>query len=370
MSGDQGEPRYQHIKQQLREMIARGEYEADVPFITQRQICERFGVSMGTAVRALNDLVTEGILVRHRGRGTFVTEASPLVGPINDSRSIALIMHGEGPYQSGLLKAIGAVCSDHNYRLFVSDTSDSAEQEDRALRQALDSAASGVLLYPRQGTGPLSRLTELRQQRIPTVLIDRYLPQFAMDAVLPDHFAVGYQLTQELINRGHQRIGTLWGEYECTSVSDRVSGHVQALRDNGLPVLPDFTTLRPYLTLSERKRKEFLAGWLQGSEPPTVLLCANGYVLAAAANDLLDLGMAIPDDVDLAGMDDAGPFDLLPLTCVAAVLPVTDIGTTAARLLIDQIEGGGELSVPRHQVLPVGIRVRESAKAHLRPITT
>jgi L-alanine-DL-glutamate epimerase-like enolase superfamily enzyme len=52
-----------------------------------------------------------------------------------------------------------------------------------------------------------------------------------------------------------------------------------------------------------------------------VLLCANGYVLAIAAQELVALGVDIPGRVDLAGMDDAGPFDVLPLTAAAVVLP-------------------------------------------------
>ncbi|NYH92432.1 hypothetical protein F4554_005070 [Actinopolymorpha rutila] len=33
------------------------------------------------------------------------------------------------------------------------------------------------------------------------------------------------------------------------------------------------------------------------------------------------LGAEVPGDIDLAGMDDAGPFGILHLTAVAAILP-------------------------------------------------
>ena len=67
-----GEPLYQRVKRELVAAIESGEYPPDVPFVTQRKICERFGVSHATAVRALNDLVTEGYVIRRRGQGTFV----------------------------------------------------------------------------------------------------------------------------------------------------------------------------------------------------------------------------------------------------------------------------------------------------------
>jgi hypothetical protein len=47
--------------------------------------------------------------------------------------------------------------------------------------------------------------------------------------------------------------------------------------------------------------------------------CTNGYALSTAAQDLVALGLEIPGDVDLAGLDYAGPFDVLPLT--AAGIP-------------------------------------------------
>ncbi|WP_419996204.1 LacI family DNA-binding transcriptional regulator [Streptomyces boninensis] len=373
MDQDPSTPAYQRIMQELRAMIARGEYRHDTPFTTQREICDRFEVSMGTAVRALNELVQEGVLVRQRGRGTFVAEAAQRPEPqalprAADDRTIALVMHGEGPHQSETLKGAGAACDELGYRLFVSDTTASPGHEDRALRQALQAGAGGVLLYPRQGPGPLAALGELRRHRVPAVLLDRYLPGFPADLVHPDHYDTGYRLTEELIKRGHRHIATLYGEYDCTSVHERSVGCLQALRDHRIPVRPDLMALRAYLDMDDAERRSFLATMLERPEPPTVLLCANGPVLATAAHDLLALGKRIPDDVDLAGAEDAGPFELLPLAGVAAVPPWREIGARAAEVLIGRIGSEDPYATPRHEVLPVEIRTRESDRAQLRAI--
>jgi DNA-binding LacI/PurR family transcriptional regulator len=367
-----GLPAYQLIKQQLRELIARGEYQPDVPFITQREICEQYGVSMGTAVRALNDLVGEGILVRRRGRGTFVAErrATPAGNGAAPDATIAFIVHGHGPHQSEILKGLGTVASDLGYRVFVSDTSESDAHEERALYQAMEANAAGVVLYPREGDANLAVLSELRRRRIPVVVVDRYLPGFPTDAVLADNFSLGQRLTEELIALGHSRIATLWGEYQCTSVYDRSSGHVQALRERGLAVRPDFTSLRPYVDLPEASRKALLTSLLDAAEPPTALLCANGLVIATAIHDLLDLGVRVPEDIDLAGMDEVGPFELLPLACVAGVLPSYQMGATAMTMLTGRIDSDDPFAAPRHEVLPVEIRTRDASRAHLRPVST
>jgi GntR family transcriptional regulator, arabinose operon transcriptional repressor len=369
---ESGVPLYLQIKRLLREAIARGEYSAGLPFTTQREVCEQFGVSTATAVRVLNELVGEGVLVRKRGRGTFVSESAARPTPASTPRtdSIALIIHGKGPHQSLLLEGIGSVCAEQDYRVFVSDSTPSADHERRAISQALDSGVSGILLYPLQGQPNLAALAEVRRRRVPLVLLDRHLPSFPCDAVLADNFSVGYQLTKELISRGHRRIATLWSEFECTSVYDRLTGHTQALREYDLPIRPDFTALRSYTDLPEEQRKAFLTALFEASDPPSLVLCANGLVLATAAHDLVGLGLCIPDEVDLAGMDNAGPFDLLPLTCIAAVLPSRDMGIVATRMLLERIGSDDPHLTPQHRVLGITLRHRESAQAQLRPFRT
>jgi GntR family transcriptional regulator, arabinose operon transcriptional repressor len=371
-SVEPGAPLYQQIKRHLRESVARGDYDPSVPFTTQRQIRERYGVSTGTAVRVLNELVSEGILVRRQGLGTFVAQPDPR--PKQDSaqedNAVAFIVHGESPHQSAILRGIGTVCNEHRYRVFVSNTSLSSQHEERALRQALESGTRGVILYPRQGRESSAALAELYHQRLPLVLVDRYLPGLPTDAVVADNFTVGYRLTEELIGQGHNRVATLWGETECTSVQERLAGHVQALRERELPIRSDFISLRSYTDLAESRRMAYLSTLLDTREPPTAFLCAHGLVLATVAHDLLHLGLRIPEDIDLAGMDDAGPYDSVPLACVAAVLPSYQMGVQAMQLLLARITADDSHVAPQTRVLPIDIRTRETSKVQLRPIRT
>ncbi|MFI7469156.1 LacI family DNA-binding transcriptional regulator [Nonomuraea sp. NPDC049646] len=367
-SSDSQEPLYQQVKRDLVAAISRGEYVQDEPFISQREVCERFGVSTTTAVRALNELVTEGYLVRRRGRGTFVADR-PVPAESTRERSIAYIMHGHGPHNSDVIDGIESVCAELGYRMFLSNTKGSPAAQEKALRQALDTQASGVALYSVDAHHDSPALAELRRRRVPLVMVDRYHPESPTDAVLFDNFAIGYRLTEYLIGQGHRRITALWDATECTSVQERLTGHVQSLREHGLPVSPELTALKTYLRLPEDRRREMLAGLLDRREPPTVLLCANGFVLAHAASDLTAMGVEVPGQVELAGMDDAGPFDLLPLTVAAARLPSREMGERAMRLLAERIDHPEAASEVEHVVLPIEIRTRESASAYLRVVS-
>jgi LacI family transcriptional regulator len=359
-----GEPLYQRVKRELVAAIESGELPPDVPFVTQRKICEQFGVSHATAVRALNDLVAEGYVTRRRGQGTFVAPRRPRGG----EGSIACVLQFRGPHVSGLLAGIELVCADLGYRLYLNHCDGDPEREDRALLDALDHGVSGIIAYPAQGASAGGGYAEALRRGVPLVLVDRYRPDIATDAVLADNFAAGRDLTEELIACGHSVIATLWDETGVTSVNDRLAGHTEALRSHGLPVRSDLTVLRPYLSLAAAERRAMLSGLLRQPSPPTVLLCANGYVLASAAQDLVALGVDIPGDVDLAGMDDAGPFDVLPLTVAAVSLPSREMGERAMRLLHRRV--AGPAAAPERIVLPVTVTARRFSPGHLQVIST
>ena len=363
---DPGPPRYQQVKRELREAIARREYEPDRPFITQREVCERFGVSTTTAVRALNDLVAEGVLVRRQGRGTFVAKQTPEPAPAGRG-SIACVIHGQGHIMAGVISGVESVCDELGMQMMLFDSKGSLEVQDRALTRALVSGVSGVALYAVQDTTESAPLAELRRRGVPIVMIDRYLPGLATDAVLADHFAVGHDLTDHLVGLGHRRMALLWDETECTSVRDRHSGHLLALREHGIAERPDLTVLLAHQQLERGTRLARLRAMLDHPAPPTVLICSDGYIVATAAADLGQLGVAVPGQVELAGMDDAGPLDILPLTVAAARVPAEEMGREGMRLLAERINGCTD--DPRRLVLPITLHTRNAADAYLQVVS-
>lgn len=65
-------PAYQRIKNYVIDNIRSGVWKAGDPIPTEQALCEMFGVSRMTVNRALRELVTAGLLVRHKGAGSFV----------------------------------------------------------------------------------------------------------------------------------------------------------------------------------------------------------------------------------------------------------------------------------------------------------
>ena len=83
-------PLHYQLRTAIDSRIDSGEWRPDSQVPSERDLCEQFQVSRITVRQALSQLVTEGRLVRVRGRGTFVAQSPfkkcllPLVGFTQD----------------------------------------------------------------------------------------------------------------------------------------------------------------------------------------------------------------------------------------------------------------------------------------------
>ena len=71
-----GLPLYREVKHKLMESMRNGEWKPGDMIPAEKRLCERYGVSVGTLRKAVDELTAEHILIRHQGRGTFVASHS------------------------------------------------------------------------------------------------------------------------------------------------------------------------------------------------------------------------------------------------------------------------------------------------------
>ena len=74
---DGGRPLYAQVRERLIDRIRSGEWKPGQLIANEFEIAAEFGVSQGTARKAIGDLAAEGLVVRRQGRGTFVVEHTP-----------------------------------------------------------------------------------------------------------------------------------------------------------------------------------------------------------------------------------------------------------------------------------------------------
>jgi GntR family transcriptional regulator len=65
-------PLYYQLIEVLQDYV--NDHDDNVPFPTESELCRIFSVSRPTVRQAINELVTEGMVVRYKGRGSFVSK--------------------------------------------------------------------------------------------------------------------------------------------------------------------------------------------------------------------------------------------------------------------------------------------------------
>lgn len=313
-------PLYFQVYKSLLERIQQGEFPPGSFLPPERQLTEDYGVSRITAIKALDELAKGHYVKRQQGRGTVVTtpeERSSAEVSQEQRRSIAFICHTlDHPYLFQILMGIARTASRHHYNLQVISSYDVGNEEEHHIKEALARNVAGIIVYPHHGYHNASLYRDLQQQHFPLVMVDRYYPQIDTDRVVFDDEVASYQLTNQLLQRGRQRIAVIsYFEVEATSINYRLSGYRQALHEQGLPyednliwldVYPDFERsdeLPQDILASERLRK-YLARY-----KPDALLTLNEDVLERVIYDLLMLSSHTSLSASVSGQKNRPPLN-------------------------------------------------------------
>lgn len=72
LNSDTFSPLYRQLIQRLKNDIATGVYPIHGRIPSEQELCDTYEVSRVTVRKALSDLVRDGLLIRHQGKGTFV----------------------------------------------------------------------------------------------------------------------------------------------------------------------------------------------------------------------------------------------------------------------------------------------------------
>jgi GntR family transcriptional regulator len=99
-------PLYSQLREALLALLKHGEFQEGDPFPTERELGEMYQVSRITVRRALDELVREGYLIAHQGKGTFV--AKPKISRhVPQMRSFSQEMADQGQRPGSRLLSLG-----------------------------------------------------------------------------------------------------------------------------------------------------------------------------------------------------------------------------------------------------------------------
>ena len=66
--------KYLEIYSSLKNSIAEKKFSDDLQIPSEAELCEQFGVARNTVRQALAMLLSQGLIEKHKGKGSFITQ--------------------------------------------------------------------------------------------------------------------------------------------------------------------------------------------------------------------------------------------------------------------------------------------------------
>ncbi|MES2922945.1 MAG: LacI family DNA-binding transcriptional regulator [Verrucomicrobiota bacterium] len=232
-----------------------------------------------------------------------------------------------------------------------------ANLETRQIERLIDWRVDGAILWPRFAEVYQTHISNLKKHDLPLVTVDSMLPDsFHADAVLSDEAMGAEAVASHLMELGHREILHFAGPSSESWSRDRRACFAEAMRGHrGVKV--------HFVELSFRQvRLDLIREAMAALPNVTAIYCATDGVAEEVYTIAAELGRAIPGDLSVIGYGnlDFGTRLNPPLTTVRQ-RPYR-MGTAAANLVIDRIEGD-HVASPRIERLAVEFISRGSTTA-------
>lgn len=340
--------KYENILDELRKDIRSGRFDGAGTLPSEHMLMRRFAVARGTVRRALEELRRSNLLsggqgtpmkltfrARERAAGTF-----GVIVPDAYYQFYARICNGIERSARAAKSGFSLLSADVR-------TSDPSVQIERVLRFAevcVREKVSGVFFQPIQMAKESERvnraiLSVFDTAAIPVVLIDSDIAsppcRSRYDLVGVDNIAIGYELGRHMLSRGAKRIVYFSKPYAAPTSTLRGYGVSLAVTVAGLPWRDENAVF------AEPDDLRMLRRLFSGKRRPDAIVASNDYVASLLLKGLSEIGLRVPQDVLLAGVNgDTLSAEANPAITTSAQ-PCEAIGAAAVRLMLERIAEPG-----------------------------
>jgi LacI family transcriptional regulator len=188
----------------------------------------------------------------------------------------------------------------------------------------------GAILLPPLSDQPVVRAA-LAEAGVPAVHIAPMREPVDSPSVDTDDRAAARQMTVQLLEQGHRRIGFMLGPPGHRATEQRYLGFADAMHTRAVSIEPE---------LVQTGNFEFADGLecarriLGASSRPTAIFASNDDMAAAAACAARQMGLELPGELSIAGFDDAPVASMIWPQLATVRQPVREIARIAADLII------------------------------------
>jgi LacI family transcriptional regulator len=329
---------------------------------TLRDVAQMAGVHPATASRALNPqtrpLVNADTARKVlRAAESLGYQPNPIARSLKTARSstVGLVIPDlTNPLFPPIVRGIEDVLTPVGYSAWIVNTDNDPAREETHVESLRSRQVEGLIIATARRNHPL--LVRLHQMGVRMVLVNRRVDGLELPSVTADDAAGISMAVTHLAALGHTRIAHLAGPQQTSTGVTRARAFRHAVRDLGLDDDPALIVECGYW--SETEGAQSLRQLLDAGTTCTAIVAGNDLIALGCYDVFAERGMRCPDDMSVVGFNEMPFLDKMnpPLTTVS--IPHYELGSEAARLLLDTIDDPDRL--PRSVLLAPSLVVRAS----------
>lgn len=241
------------------------------------------------------------------------------------------------PHTASMLAGVGDAARDHGYSILI-QAARPRQRSWELISPVLEGRVDGALLVL---SGPSHirawYVRQLAGRDASFVVFDEEVNAVTGVSIVADNRAGAVALTKHLLDAGHERIAFIAPRTPWPVVEQRHAGYRDALVAHGMQ--PDVTHEFFEGRADVASGAELTDRVLDADAPPTAIVAANDRMAIGAMRAVRRRGLAVPQDVGVAGFDEGGFAATLAPELAMVRVPAYEMGRAGAERLVDRLEG-------------------------------
>jgi len=234
------------------------------------------------------------------------------------------------PFFTTVLSGIAKGIDQTEYNIIMSFTS--TQQKKLLEEQSVD----GVILFSPRAEE--MGIEWLRKIGLPIVVIGSYLEESPFPCVRPDDVDGIRQAVHALHRLGHRKIGLINGPMSSMHSIHCLKGYQEAINELDLVYSSSYTLQVDEFDILDAV--DAISAFLNDHREFSGVVCASDYLAIGALKAASNLGLGIPDDLSIVGIDDV-PLASFNTPALSSVhVDLEGIGKKSTELLIEMLQGG------------------------------
>jgi DNA-binding LacI/PurR family transcriptional regulator len=308
--------------------------------VTITEIAEAAGVSLTTVSRALNNIdhpmnkdTKERILKIAREMGyqpNLVARSLRMDRTFN----IGIIVENiQSPFTPPIIRGIQDYLKPEGYSSTIINSDWDPKIESDAIQSLNNRQIDGIIFVETWHRS--SDAVEMMTNK-PFVFVHRLFNGHCPNSVIPDDYGGARLIVHHLLELGHRRIAYIDGPKDWDASKNRLKGYKDEMADSNIPYdnhlvkRGDWEVKGGYLATQ---------AWIGVENPPTAIFAANDLMALGAIYALQEKGLRVPQDIAIAGYDNRNFTSFVRPSITTVTLPCYEMGESAAKLLLNFING-------------------------------